>query len=430
MGFLYQRGNVWWLRVTVGGKPKSSSTGCSDKKKAEAVLEHVLARIEAGESIGDEDGAITVAAYAERVIEKRKARDLSGWKIDRSRMRANVLPVIGKMLLTDVRPRHVLAVVERAQSRSCAPRSVRNIYYLVSALFNEAVGDQLIETSPCTLNRNQIGTVRDKDPAWRESARYTRDEVIALMSDRRVPEDRRVLYALKTIGMLRHGEAAGLTFARLNKEAMPLAKLSVVLSYRRPIGDRKGPRAVPVHPELRELLDRWWARGWQEVMGRPPTLDDLVVPAPPSVRYPEGHMRTKDIAHKDITADLALLGFRHRRGHDLRRTGITVYLEDGASKDLLRVCSHGQRIRDGAIDLYISYEWFALCGEISKLKLRLPGSKRTSSRDAGLPSTTSTSTAPGTAIVVTAPVTVPTLPQESRGDKGWADWDSNPAPTD
>ena len=53
MGFLYRRGSIWWLRVTVSGDKVSRSTGCSDKKKAEAVLERVLARIEAGENIGD-----------------------------------------------------------------------------------------------------------------------------------------------------------------------------------------------------------------------------------------------------------------------------------------------------------------------------------------------------------------------------------------
>ena len=32
---------------------------------------------------------------------------------------------------------------------------------------------------------------------------------------------------------------------------------------------------------------------------------------------------------------------RHRRVHDLRRTGITLARQDGADKDVLRFCTHG-----------------------------------------------------------------------------------------
>ena len=41
--------------------------------------------------------------------------------------------------------------------------------------------------------------------------------------------------------------------------------------------------------------------------------------------------------------DLALLELRPRRGHDLRRTFITLAQVDGARKDILEAISHGAR---------------------------------------------------------------------------------------
>ena len=41
-----------------------------------------------------------------------------------------------------------------------------------------------------------------------------------------------------------------------------------------------------------------------------------------------------------VSGDLGLLGFRHRRGHDLRCTMVSLTREDGARKDILELCTH------------------------------------------------------------------------------------------
>jgi hypothetical protein len=41
---------------------------------------------------------------------------------------------------------------------------------------------------------------------------------------------------------------------------------------------------------------------------------------------------------------LKLLGLRHRRGHDLRRTMISLARTDGARKDILALCTTRRRI--------------------------------------------------------------------------------------
>src|SRR4051812_28597635 len=61
---------------------------------------------------------------------------------------------------------------------------------------------------------------------------------------------------------------------------------------------------------------------------------------------------------------------RHRRGHDLRRTMISLARRDGARKDILELCTHTPRKSGNTIDLYTTFPWEALCAEVSKLKVQ------------------------------------------------------------
>jgi hypothetical protein len=62
---------------------------------------------------------------------------------------------------------------------------------------------------------------------------------------------------------------------------------------------------------------------------------------------------------------------RHRRGHDLRRTFITLAQVDGARRDLLETITHGPR--GNIINVYTTFPWPALCAEVAKLRIdKLP----------------------------------------------------------
>jgi hypothetical protein len=52
--------------------------------------------------------------------------------------------------------------------------------------------------------------------------------------------------------------------------------------------------------------------------------------------------------------DLEALGMRHRRGHDLRRTFITLAQVDGARREVLKVMTHGPSA-DDIVSLYTSF---------------------------------------------------------------------------
>jgi hypothetical protein len=64
---------------------------------------------------------------------------------------------------------------------------------------------------------------------------------------------------------------------------------------------------------------------------------------------------------------LATLKLRPRRGHDLRRTFITLARVDGARGDLLESMTHA--LRDDIISIYTTFPWPALCAEVEKLNV-------------------------------------------------------------
>ena len=62
--------------------------------------------------------------------------------------------------------------------------------------------------------------------------------------------DRRMMYALEGIGMLRHGEAAGLRWRHYEPDADPLGRLTIATSYDKGRTKTKHTRYVPVHETL------------------------------------------------------------------------------------------------------------------------------------------------------------------------------------
>jgi hypothetical protein len=78
--------------------------------------------------------------------------------------------------------------------------------------------------------------------------------------------------------------------------------------------------------------------GWRREFGRSPDADDLLLPVTrPTNRGPRRAfmaVRDENCSWKQLRKDLGVLGFRLRRQHDLRRTGITLAREDGPERDI------------------------------------------------------------------------------------------------
>ena len=81
-----------------------------------------------------------------------------------------------------------------------------------------------------TLNRYPfVGSGVDKDPKWRSQAVYARDEAETLISDERIPADRRMYYGSMLLAGMRSGEIAALR-CRTTTRQQPLGRLTVALA--------------------------------------------------------------------------------------------------------------------------------------------------------------------------------------------------------
>ncbi len=379
---VYARGNKLWIRYTdAAGKTQYRSTTYVVGQEAEAakLLAEVTRQVAA--EAPPKPAVETVAMFAERWVKARK--HIRTAHQDTSRLNHHVIPYIGSMPIADVRPRHIRDLVialrdkdkapgnghaRKAKAEKLAPRTIRHVFATMHRMFKSAIIEELIESNPVVVEKNVLPKNVDKDPGWRATAVFERSELETLISDARIPEARRVIYAIEGIAGLRHGEMAGLRWKAYLPDVRPLGKLVVSRSYDKDGTKTQVSREVPVHAVLAALLDAWKATRWAKVFGREPTADDLVVPSEAFTPLLPGNTR------EAFLDDLATVGLRDRRGHDLRRTMITLAQVDGARRDILKVITHGASPGE-VMNLYTTWPWPTLCGEVAKLSLAAP--KRT-----------------------------------------------------
>jgi len=210
MASIFLKRGRWWARIKgdkAPGKWSSVPTHETDEAKAK---KFALAAQKAIDSRAVVVNRLTFRAWiAEWLI--RRAESDHDWKKDRGRLDNHVLPVIGDIELTELTPKHLVDLVHALRFKTkLANRTVRNVYSVIAAALRDATFDGKIKQTPCTLTDAHLGDVSDKDPEWRQGAVFDRDEAEQLISDPRIPLDRRVVYAFGLLAGLRIGEAAAL----------------------------------------------------------------------------------------------------------------------------------------------------------------------------------------------------------------------------
>src|SRR5216683_158124 len=202
---VFRLGNKLWMTLRVRpGEWKNLPTRyrVGEEQSAATLRRLTQERLDAGQDIDTASGGIpTVQAFGRVFLEKRRLVGVRSVGNDESRLRTHVFPSIGAMKLDEVEARHVAELIERVRASRRAPRTVRNIYSVVRALFRDAQIAGYVQANPCILTHYQLGKVRDAKKGWRAGALFSREELQALISDERVPADRRVLYALAGLGL-------------------------------------------------------------------------------------------------------------------------------------------------------------------------------------------------------------------------------------
>ena len=418
-GVYARRQKLWIKYYDAKGEVVRESTGLTigKEKQAAEIRRSLMERIEQSKRIVSETGAepsatLTLARYGHRWVKARQQRGVSSAGDDETRFRLHVNPRLvagrpfGEMPLEEVRPRHVRDLVRSLKEEGeLAPRTVRNVYGMLHALFVDAKLDELVVSNPCELPREALPKRVDKNPLWRATAKFSRDEVERLISDERIPWDRRVINAILFLGACRWGEMAALRWREFEpRYEGGLGRIVFARSFdhkKRRIKSVKTevPRWMPVHPTLAEVLAEWKLGGWAAMMGRMPTPDDLVVPNAPVLDHSSGiplrlelqraerervrdlapdaieHCRRPQLGLKRAKEDCQVLGLRGRRNHDARRTFISLARAGGARTDILKWVTHGQSQSSGGesgiMDVYTTFPWSTLCEQVLCVKIDL-----------------------------------------------------------
>ena len=322
---------------------------------------------------------VTLAGYvrrweAQQAVGKRRniAREVR-------QLRLHALPMLGDRPVNRITPPDILRVCwsryepdeqRRKGKGKLGEKSVHNLKGVLSSVFSLAVFEGVTDRNPCAqIPRGKLPKIgKQKRPL------YNREEACALMTDPRIPPDRRVFHTLQGLTGLRVGEVAGLRWRDYDPRTRPLGALHVHCQYDgQPLKTASGAdtkaRMVPVHPELARVLSEWRSHGFAAVYGRQPTEEDCIIPD----RRTMG-ARTPSQVTKAPDHDCAAVGIEDKGTHGFRRYFITYARADGASPDVLERFTHNRR--GEIIDVYTSFEWPTLCRAVSCLKVDLERGKR------------------------------------------------------
>lgn len=388
MSSVYRRPDspYWWCWfLDVNGKRKPASLKTTDERTARRRLEKIEAQVAAQREAGAVDGPLTLRRYGDRWLDKRKESDDFNVVENRSMWKTWVIDQpIASLPLVDVRHSHLVEYmkwlakqVSKKTERPLAPRTRLKIYALLRVMFSDAVADEGIDLdrTPCTLEerRKELPSNADADPRWRQRAVFSSEEVALLLSSPVVPLWRRVTYGVLFLTGLRISEASVRRISDYDAKAKPLGRLVAPTTWstekKREKEPKTGvPREIPVIPPLAKLLKQWLEHGWEEMLGRAPAEDDLLLPN--SVGTRQHRQDALQALHRDLDA----LGLRRRRIHDTRRTFISLALAAGATERAVKYCTHTTKSQ--AFDQYNTPPWPFLCRELAKLEVSAPESRR------------------------------------------------------
>jgi integrase len=376
---------LWAIVKNEHGKWIHIPTPCHVGEEAKALkfAQAAQKRLDARRDTGA-TGPYTVARYALEWLDRRREKFEASRKryeqtgtgkiqhrdhaTDVSRMNRHILPILGPMVLADVTPKTLADWTHRLRMDGIGSKTLRNVYGLLRALFRDAAIAGLIEATPCILTDNELGEAEESEGA----GRYSRDQFEAMLTSPALTDHERMFVAIGGLAGLRLGAIAGLRWGDLDRSAAPLWKLTSSRTYAGKPTKTGKASVAPVHPLLAEFLESW-RHGWAVMFGREPNATDPIVPKAPGKWIDKpGSPHSKKTGGNLMDDILEKCGIEPApmKAHALRSTFISLALEDGADRELIKRITHTMGTGRDAFARYDRADyWPKLCAEVSKITL-------------------------------------------------------------
>lgn len=341
--------------------------------KAEALAKERTWKEQISSGLFSPDDALpaspTLGEYAPVWLGKRTNRTAEN---DAALVRDHVLAhPIAAVRLSDVRPRHVLELVNQLRPKGIADKTIANVLGVLRVLFRDAQIAELVYTQPVLLPKKTLNRRRKKDPEI-----YQPTECLALMTNVQLDPRTRMLWAMALCTGMRLGEVVGRRW-RDAKGADGLDVLHVATQYGGAPLKTDNPRVVPIHPVLSLALESW-VDAWEAIVGRKPGPDDFIIPDL------DGTHLTRSQVYKMLRSSCQALGIAFRSVHSTRHTMITLCRRGGADEDSLERVTHNAR--GGIVDGYTRQDWEPLCRAVkclsfdADLRIALPSGNQGKNR--------------------------------------------------
>jgi len=356
-----EHGNEWIASVTVKGKRVRKRAG---RNKAEAI--RVLRELRA--SLGAPSRP-TLKEYAPAVFERKARHGNRNVHREEQQLVLHVLPLVGDKELPDIARGDVLRIIETMMGNGLSGSTVGNVIGVLRTILQDAGFHDLLEQNVAAQIPRYL--MPKANPSGLRD--YSPNEVRTLLTDERIPLERRVLYAVQFFLGLRIGEACARRFRDMTPQEGELDAMVVRDQWDgQPLkaarGDDVALRMVPIHPQLKALLAQWKLSGFEATYGRNPTDDDLLVPNPTGDSFA---CFTSSSITKHFKRDCIRLGVEPLGSHSLRKAFISMLVSAGVSYPLVDAMTHNSKTERRIVARYATVAWDAKCEAVLKLDMDL-----------------------------------------------------------
>ncbi len=302
----------------------ASRTQTFDRKiDAEQFITSTEHRKLAGQYVDQSAGRTTFGDVARRWADAQPHRDSTAASVEMI-LRKHIEPTFGHRPIAGIRTSEVQAWVS---GLALAPSTVAVVYGKLAAIFNAAVDDRLIASSPCTRK------IRLPRPEGAEVTPMTPEQVRVMVEA--VGERYGALVVLMAGTGLRPGEAVGLTYdrvdflrrtIRVDRQLATMPKVAAVLA---PVKTTSSVRTIPVPDSVLTALAAHRERHSPGPFG----LIFTDSKGDPIRRSALGHIWRRaavKVNARELKAKRAAL-IVDRTPHDLRHYAASVMIHQGAS---------------------------------------------------------------------------------------------------